>query len=224
MRKPTLVLVCLSLSAWAGNAETTRLQAAATVLKEIMAIEDKAIPQDLFAKAQCAIIIPGSKRAGFIFGGKYGRGFAVCRMPNGQGWTAPVGVRLEGGSFGLQIGGAEVDIVMLVMNQSGMERLLSSKFTIGADATGAAGPVGRSTSAQTDATMRAEILSWSRSRGVFGGLTLQGTTMREDRSVDQALYGGGVDRKEVLRGKRNVPPAAQELISLLNKYAGFPNK
>jgi lipid-binding SYLF domain-containing protein len=194
------------------------------VLKEIMAAEDKAIPQDLFSKAQCAVIIPGAKKAGFIFGGKYGRGFAMCRMPDGKGWTGPVGVRIEGGTFGLQIGAAEVDIVMLVMNQSGMERLLSSKFTIGADATGAAGPVGRSTSAQTDATMRAEILSWSRSRGVFGGLTLQGVTMREDKSVDEALYGAGVDRKEVLRGKRNAPPAAQELISLLNKYSGFGNK
>jgi lipid-binding SYLF domain-containing protein len=224
MRKLTFLLVCLSAAAWAGKAEDERLKAAATVLQEIMAIEDKAIPQDLFSKAQCAIIIPGAKKAGFVFGGKYGRGFASCRMPDGQGWTAPVGVRIEGGTFGLQIGGAEVDIVMLVMNQSGMERLLSSKFTLGADATGAAGPVGRSTSAQTDATMRAEILSWSRSRGVFGGLTLQGTTMREDRSVDEALYGAGVDRKEVLRGKRNAPPSAQELISLLNKYSAYRNK
>ncbi len=220
MRKLSFLLVCLSIAAWAGKAEDDRLHAAATVLKEIMAIEDK----DLFAKAQCAIIIPGAKKAGFIFGGKYGRGFAACRMPSGQGWTAPVGVRIEGGSFGLQIGGAEVDIVMLVMNQSGMERLLSSKFTIGAGATAAAGPVGRSTSAETDATMRAEILSWSRSRGLFGGLTLQGATMRDDKSVDEALYGAGVDRKDVLRGKRNVPPAAKELIGLLNKYAGFPNK
>jgi lipid-binding SYLF domain-containing protein len=224
MRKLTFLMVCLSVAGWAGKAENDRLQAAGTVLKEIMATEDKAIPQDLFSKAQCAVIIPGAKKAGFIFGGKYGRGFAMCRMPDGKGWTGPVGVRIEGGTFGLQIGAAEVDIVMLVMNQSGMERLLSSKFTIGADATGAAGPVGRSTSAQTDATMRAEILSWSRSRGVFGGLTLQGVTMRDDKSVDEALYGAGVDRKEVLRGKRNVPPAAQELISLLNKYSGFGNK
>ncbi len=224
MRKLIPLIVCLGLAAWAGKAENERLKAAATVLQEIMSIEDKAIPQDLFSKAQCAIIIPGAKKAGIIFGGKYGRGFASCRKPDGQGWTAPVGVRIEGGTFGLQIGGAEVDIVMLVMNQSGMERLLSSKFTIGADATGAAGPVGRSTSAQTDATMRAEILSWSRSRGIFGGLTLQGTTMRDDKSVDEALYGAGVDRKAVLRGQRNVPPAAQELISLLNKYSAYPNK
>lgn len=224
MRKLTFLMACLSVAGWADKAENERLHAAAMVLKEIMAAEDKAIPQDLFSKAQCAVIIPGAKKAGFIFGGKYGRGFAMCRMPDGKGWTGPVGVRIEGGTFGLQIGAAEVDIVMLVMNQSGMERLLSSKFTIGADATGAAGPVGRSTSAQTDATMRAEILSWSRSRGVFGGLTLQGVTMREDKSVDEALYGAGVDRKEVLRGKRNAPPAAQELISLLNKYSGFGNK
>ncbi len=224
MRKLSFFFMCLSIAAWAGKAENNRLHAAATVLEEIMAIEDKAIPQDLFSKAQCAIIIPGAKKAGFIFGGKYGRGFASCRMPSGQGWTGPVGVRLEGGSFGLQIGGAEVDIVMLVMNQSGMERLLSSKFTLGADASAAAGPVGRSTSAQTDVTMRAEILSWSRSRGVFGGLTLQGTTMRDDKSVDEALYGAGVDRKDVLRGKRNAPAAAQKLISMLNKYSAYGNK
>lgn len=224
MQKLILLLVCLSLAAWGGKAENERLKAAATVLQEIMSIEDKAIPQDLFSKAQCAIVIPGAKKAGFIFGAKYGRGFASCRKPHGQGWTGPVGVRIEGGTFGLQIGGAEVDIVMLVMNQSGMERLLSSKFTIGGDATGAAGPVGRSTSAQTDATMRAEILSWSRSRGIFGGLTLQGTTMREDRSVDEALYGAGVDRRSVLRGERNVPPAAQELVGLLNKYSAYRNK
>lgn len=224
MKKLAAVLLFTCLSVWAGEAEDERLKAAATVLQEIMSIEDKAIPQDLFAKAQCAIIIPGAKKAGFIFGGKYGRGFASCRMPDGKGWTGPVGVRLEGGTFGLQIGGAEVDIVMLVMNQSGMQRLLSSKFTIGADATGAAGPVGRSTSAQTDATMRAEILSWSRSRGIFGGLTLQGTTMRDDKSVDEALYGSGVNRKEVLRGKHGVPRAALELVSLLNKYSAYPNK
>ncbi|MCS7044344.1 MAG: lipid-binding SYLF domain-containing protein [Bryobacteraceae bacterium] len=224
MKRLLIASVFSCLCVYAGKAEEERLKAAATVLQEIMAIEDKAIPQDLFSKARCAIIIPGAKKGGFIVGAKYGRGFAACRMPDNQGWTAPVGVRIEGGSFGLQIGGAEVDIVMLVMNQSGMERLLSSKFTIGADATGAAGPVGRSTSAQTDATMRAEILSWSRSRGIFGGLTLQGATMREDRSVDEALYGAGVDRREVLRGKRSVPPAAKELVSLLNKYSAYPNK
>ncbi|MGB9612193.1 MAG: lipid-binding SYLF domain-containing protein [Bryobacteraceae bacterium] len=224
MKKLTVVLLFSCLSVWAGKAEDERLKAAATVLQEIMSMEDKAIPQDLFSKARCAIIIPGAKKAGFIFGGKYGRGFASCRMPDGKGWTGPVGVRIEGGSFGLQIGVAEVDIVMLVMNQSGMDRLLSSKFTLGADATAAAGPVGRSTSAQTDVTMRAEILAWSRSRGVFGGIMLQGATMRDDRDVDEALYGSNVDRKEVLRGKLGVPRAAQELISLLNKYSAYPNK
>lgn len=216
------LVACLPV--WAGKAENERLNSASEVLKEIMATEDKAIPQDLFGKAQCAVIIPGMKKAGFIFGGKYGRGFATCRMPNGAGWCAPVGVRLEGGSFGLQIGGAEVDVVMLVMSQRGMERLLASKFTLGGEATAAAGPVGRDTTAQTDATMRAEILSWSRSRGLFGGISLQGATLRADEDVDMALYGPGVDRKEVLRGQRAVPAAAKPLIGQLNKYSAYRNK
>jgi lipid-binding SYLF domain-containing protein len=208
----------------AGQAENKRLQESADVLKEIMAAEDKAIPQDLFAKAQCAVIVPGVKKAGFIVGAKYGRGFASCRQPGGKGWTAPVGMRVEGGSFGFQIGGAESDVIMLVMSQKGMERLLSSKFTLGGEATAAAGPVGRDTTAQTDATMRAEILSWSRSRGLFGGIALQGATLRDDADVDTALYGAGVDRKAVLQGKVHAPAAAQPLIALLNKYSAFKGK
>lgn len=208
----------------AGEAENKRLQESADVLKEIMAAEDKAIPQDLFAKAQCAVIVPGVKKAGFIVGAKYGRGFASCRQPGGKGWTAPVGMRVEGGSFGFQIGGAESDVIMLVMSQKGMERLLSSKFTLGGEATAAAGPVGRDTTAQTDATMRAEILSWSRSRGLFGGIALQGATLRDDADVDTALYGAGVDRKAVLQGKKQAPEAAKPLIALLNKYSAFKGK
>lgn len=208
----------------AGEAENKRLQESADVLKEIMAAEDKAIPQDLFAKAQCAVIVPGVKKAGFIVGAKYGRGFASCRQPGGKGWTAPVGMRVEGGSFGFQIGGAESDVIMLVMSQKGMERLLSSKFTLGGEATVAAGPVGRDTTAQTDATMRAEILSWSRSRGLFGGIALQGATLRDDADVDTALYGAGVDRKAVLQGKKQAPAAAKPLIALLNKYSAFKGK
>lgn len=219
--KKFLIAVLTVSSVWAGEAEDKRLQEASTVLGEIMSTGDKAIPQDLFSKAQCAVIVPALKKGGFILGAKYGRGFAACRASDGKGWTAPVGVRVEGGSVGFQIGGAESDVIMLVMSQKGMERLLSSKFTLGGEATVAAGPVGRDTTAQTDATMRAEILSWSRSRGVFGGIALQGATLRADEDVDTALYGSGVDRKSVLQGKKPVPPAAKGLVDLLNKYSAY---
>jgi lipid-binding SYLF domain-containing protein len=223
MRKLILLLTIIPLL-WAGEDETKRLKASADVLSELMGASDKAIPQDLFAKAQCAIVVPGMKKAGFIVGAKYGKGFATCRMPDGKGWTGPVGVRVEGGSFGFQIGGAESDIILLVMNQKGMERLLSSQFTVGGEATAAAGPVGRDSQAQTDASMRAEMLSWSRSRGVFAGIALQGATMRADDDVDAALYGRGIDRKEVLRGKKPAPAAANELLALLGKYSAFKGK
>jgi Uncharacterized conserved protein len=199
------------------------MEAAATTLKEIMDVSDKAIPQDLFSKAACTVIIPGAKKGGFILAGQYGRGFASCRQPDGKGWTAPAAMRMEGGSVGLQVGGQESDIILLVMNQKGMERLTSSKFTLGGDASIAAGPVGRQTTAATDVTMRAEILSWSRSRGVFGGISLQGSTLRPDRDVDAAVYGKQVDSKAILQGKVPVPPAAKQLISLLNKYSGRAN-
>lgn len=209
--------------ALAGEAEDKRMEAAATTLREIMDVADKAIPQELFAKASCAVIIPGAKKGGFILAAQYGRGFASCRQPGGKGWTAPAAMRMEGGSVGLQIGGQESDIILLVMSQKGMERLTSSKFTLGGEASVAAGPVGRQSTAATDVTMRAEILSWSRSRGVFGGLSLQGSTLRPDREVDQIIYGKEVDSKAVLQGKVGVPKAGQTLISLLNKYSGRAN-
>lgn len=223
MRKIILLLTITPLL-WAGEAETERLKASADVLREIMGASDKAIPQDLFARAQCAIVVPGMKKAGFILGAKFGRGFAACRMPDGKGWTGPVGLRVEGGSVGFQIGGAESDIILLVMSQRGMERLLSSQFTLGGEASAAAGPVGRETQAQTDASMRAEMLSWSRSRGLFGGIALQGATMREDADVDQAIYGRDVDRKAVLRGKTPAPKVAAPLLEQLSKYSAFKGK
>lgn len=222
----TRILCTLAIAAgavFAGEAEDKRLEAAAVTLKEIMDVADKAIPQDLFAKASCAVIIPGAKKGGFILAGQYGRGFASCRKPDGKGWTAPAAMWMEGGSIGFQAGGQETDIILLVMNQKGMERLTSSKFTLGGDASIAAGPVGRSTTAATDITMRAEILSWSRSRGVFGGISLKGSTLRPDRDVDQVIYGKEMDSVEILRGKVPTPKAAQELISLLNKYSGRAN-
>jgi len=217
-------LTLFTAAAWAGEAEDRRLKESSEVLGEIMGTSDKAIPQDLFAKAQCAVIVPGLKKGGFILGAKFGRGFASCRQADGKGWTGPVAVRVEGGSVGFQIGGAESDVIMLIMSQKGMDRLLSSKFTVGGEATAAAGPVGRDATAQTDATIRAEILSWSRPRGVFGGIALQGATLRDDADVDKALYGGAVDRRDILTGKKEVPAAAKPLIDQLNKYSAFKGK
>ncbi len=219
-----LVMSILPVLLYAGAEEDARLEAARVSLSEIMAAGDSSIPQNLFEKAQCAVIIPGMKKGGFIFGGKYGRGWALCRQSSGHGWTAPVGVRVEGGSFGLQIGGSESDIILLVMNKKGMDRLLKSQFSLGGEASVAAGPVGRDSSAMTDATMRAEILSYSRSRGVFGGLALQGGTLRADSEADEALYGKAVDRKAVLDGKMAAPKSAQPLVAALTKYSGRAGK
>ncbi len=208
----------LACAALAATPEQRRLEDAAEVFKEVMATPDRSIPQSLLDKAECIIIVPGLKKGAFIFGGKYGRGFASCRKGN-VGWSAPAAVRVEGGSFGLQIGGAESDVIMLVMNKRGMDRLQSSKFTLGADATAAAGPVGRNAQADTDATLRAEILTWSRSRGLFGGISLQGATLRPDQGVNRALYGKNLDNRTILTGNTAPPAAAANLLSLLNRYS-----
>lgn len=196
-----------------------RLQASAEVLGEVMGTPDKAIPQDLLQKAECIIIVPGMKKGAFIVGGKYGRGFASCRRPNGVGWSAPAAVRVEGGSFGFQIGGAETDVIMLVMNKRGMKKLMTSKFTLGADASVAAGPVGRATSAQTDALMNAEILTWSRQRGVFAGISLDGATLRPDGDANESLYGRKVENQTIVQGGVATPAPAAPLISALDKYS-----
>jgi len=216
----TLVMALLSVTAalHAGEADNRRLADSAAMFKEIMDTSDRAIPRDLLKSAQCAVLVPGLKKAGFILGAKYGRGFATCRTP--KGWSAPVAMRIEGGSFGFQIGASETDIVLLVMNKRGMDRLLSSKFTLGAEASVAAGPVGRESQAQTDVTMRAEILSWSRSRGVFAGIALQGATLRADSDTDNDLYGKQVNRADVLNGKVDTPPPAAALIDTLSRYSG----
>jgi lipid-binding SYLF domain-containing protein len=168
-------------------------------------------------KAQCVLIVPNMKKAGFIFGAKYGRGYVMCRREGGAGWSAPAAMRIEGGSFGLQIGGSESDVVLLVMNKDGMKHILSDKFTLGGDASVAAGPVGRDTDAQTDAAMHAEMLSWSRSRGIFAGLTLEGATLRPDHDADKELYGRDYTNREILMGDARTPPAAAKLESLLNR-------
>lgn len=219
--KPIVLALSFTTFLLASAESDKRLQAAADTLNEIMAASDKAIPQDLLDKAQCAVVVPGLKKGAFIFGAKYGRGFLNCRNANGIGWSAPAPVRVEGGSFGFQIGGAEVDVIMLVMNRTGADKLLSSKFTLGGEGTVAAGPVGRSSTAQTDAAMRAEILTWSRSRGVFAGIALTGATLRPDDDSIRDLYGSkDILNRDIVTGKHPAPPAAKVLTDALTKYSG----
>lgn len=196
---------------------TKRLEDASTVFSEIMSTPDKGIPRDLLQKAQCIAIVPGLKNGAFIVGGKYGKGFLSCK--ENAGWSAPAAIRIEGGSVGFQIGGSETDVVMLVMNQGGENKLLSSKFTLGGEGEVAAGPVGRTSSAQTDAKLTAEILSWSRSRGAFAGVSLSGATLRQDLDDDQALYGKRLTNSEIVKGNVPPPPAARDLLSQLNRYS-----
>ena len=194
-----------------------RIQASADVFTEIMSAPDKGIPAEILEKAQCVGIIPNLKRAGFIVGAKYGKGFLTCRA--GDAWSALASVRVEGGSFGLQIGAGETDLVFVVMNKSGEDKLMKDKFTFGADASAMAGPVGRSAEAQTDAMMHAEILSYSRSRGVFAGIALEGSTLRPDNEDNEAIYGRPVTQREILTGSVAPPAAAESLYGALNRYA-----
>ncbi len=203
----------------AANDAGSRLGAAATAFKEVMGLPDKSIPQDLLAKAYCIVIVPDLKKGAFIFGAKYGKGFVSCRKKDGVGWSAPGSIRVEGGSFGLQIGGSETDVFMLIMNEKGKDRLLSTKFTLGGDATAAAGPVGRSTQAETDAAMTAEILTWSRARGLFAGLSLSGATLREDSDWNMELYGKPLKNREIVTGDQAPPASADAWMTELNRFS-----
>jgi lipid-binding SYLF domain-containing protein len=194
-----------------------RLEASAETLTSLMRAADKGIPQDLIDKARCVVVIPGMKKAGFIFGAEEGRGFAVCRREGGSGWSAPAAMRTEGGSFGFQIGASETDIVLLVMNDGGMRHLLSDKFTLGGDASIAAGPIGRETTAQTDVMMNAEMLSYSRSRGLFAGISLQGATLRPDGETNRELYGRDATNREILTGDFKTPEAARRFEHALHR-------
>ncbi len=214
-----LALTPLLAASKSGNEAVTRLDEAAAVFSEVMATPDKAIPHELLENANCIVIVPGVKTAAFIFGGKYGKGYLSCRNKSGAGWSAPATVRIEGGSVGFQIGGSETDLIMLVMNDRGVNKLLSSKFTLGAEGSVAAGPVGRTATAQTDAQMHAEILSWSRSQGLFAGLALEGATLREDLDDNAALYGKKLENREIVTKGVAVPRAARKLIALLNQYS-----
>lgn len=200
----------------AGDA-AKRADESAQVLSEIMAAPDQGIPSDLLSKAECVVIVPGVKKAAFIIGGKYGRGFMACRQ-NKPAWSAPAAVRVEGGSVGFQIGGSETDVVMLVMNKNAIDKLLSNKFTIGGDASAAAGPVGRTTSAMTDAQLRAQILTYSRARGLFAGVSLEGATLRPDDDANQDLYGKKMSNRNIVRGTVTPPAGAAGLMTELNKY------
>jgi SH3 domain-containing YSC84-like protein 1 len=223
MKKLWLLVLITSLSMgtlFADEKETARLGNAAKVFGEIMAAPDKAIPGDLLDKAECVAIIPSMKKGGFIVGGRYGKGMISCRNQAKTAWGAPAMVILEGGSFGLQIGGAAVDVVLLIMNRSGIDSLLSSKVTLGGDASVAGGPVGRATTAETDAAMKAKVLSYSRSQGVFAGLELKGSTLRQDKDADKALYGKEIQAREILTpGKVAVPTAARPIVKALTKYS-----
>ena len=182
---------------------------------------DQGIPRDLIDRSVCVVVIPSMKKGGFIFGGRYGKGVVACRKSQGTGpWGPPSMVTLEGGSIGLQIGAAAVDVVMLVMNPSGIDRLLEDKFTLGGDASAAAGPVGRSASAETDAQMNAKILTYSRSQGVFAGLELKGAALKQDRDGNHSLYGREVEAREVLlNGNLETPAAARPFVDELAKVS-----
>jgi len=200
---------------------TKRIHESAAVLGEIMNAGDKAIPRELLENAACVGIIPNLKRAGFIVGAKYGKGVITCRDEKGPGWSGPATVRIEGGSIGFQIGLGETDVIFVVNHRSGMKALESDKFTIGGDASAMAGPVGRSTTAQTDAMMHAEILSWSRSRGVFAGISLEGATLRPDNDDNTKVYGRSVTQREILRGEVKAPHSAEPLYNELNRWAPY---
>ena len=212
-------LVCLvTLTAFASDREddVNRTHKAAQVFQEIMNAPDQGIPHDLLESAKCIAIIPGDVKFAFIFGGSYGRGLATCRTEHG--WSAPMFVAIDGGSVGYQIGGSSTDLVMLFMNDRALKSLLSDKFKLGADASVAAGPVGRNAAAGTDLKLTAEILSYSRTKGVFAGVSLDGAVVQADKSGDQAMYGENVDRHEILSGKVPVPESARPLLHELHEY------
>src|SRR5580693_2626612 len=223
LRYPIWVLAIagsVSMAAFAADREIKvddRLDASADTLTDMMRASDRGIPHDLLNKAKCVVVVPGMKKAGFIFGAKYGRGFAVCRRAGRSGWSAPAAMQVEGGSFGFQIGASETDVALLVMNDGGMKHLLSDKFTLGGEATIAAGPLGRDAAAQTDAELNAEMLSYSRSRGLFAGISLEGATLRPDEETNRELYGHDASNREILTGDFKTPQVARKFEHALHR-------
>jgi lipid-binding SYLF domain-containing protein len=225
MKKLLLLTLIVSLCSLSFAADESakeskaadRVQAAADVLNEIEAAPDAGIPQEVLGSAECVAVVPSMLKGGFIVGAKYGRGLASCRTP--KGWSAPAFFVVAGGSFGFQIGGQAVDLVMLIMNQDGMKHLLSSEFALGADASVAAGPVGRHAEGNTDWKMRAEVLTYSRARGLFAGVTLNGARIKQDKDSTREFYGRMVPFKTSLTGKIEAPPAANPFLTTLAKWA-----
>ncbi len=213
-----LAAALVAVPAFAQKDTSQRLRAATETLEAMMNAGDKGIPQDLLNKATCVVVIPNLKKGGFIIGAEYGKGFFTCRRPSGVGWSAPGAVRISGGKFGLLIGAAETDVIMLVMNQTGMEHLLSDKFQVGGEASAAAGPVGRDASAMTDAMMHAEILTYSRSRGIFGGLDLSGAAVTADKDTNRELYGSEISNKDILNDSHlRTPAEARQFVHTLDR-------
>ena len=225
MKKLAALLLTLALCAPTLTADETkdntkaedRIKAAGTVLDEIESAPDTGIPEDLLKSAECVAVVPSLLKGGFIVAARYGRGVASCRTP--KGWSAPAFVFTSGGSFGFQIGGQAIDLVMLIMNQNGMNHLLSSKFQLGADASVAAGPVGRHAAADTDWKMKAEVLTYSRTRGVFAGISLAGAVIKEDKDATRDFYGRMVPFKTSLTGEIEAPQQAYPFLSVLAKWA-----
>jgi lipid-binding SYLF domain-containing protein len=208
-------------AAWAGDKdgaeEVHRMDAAATVLNEVMGTPDKGIPREVMESAKCVAVVPSMKKGGFVVGASYGKGVATCKTATG--WSAPAPFRIAGGSFGFQIGGEAVDLVMLIMNDKGMQNLLNSKFKLGADASVAAGPVGRHAEGDTDWKMRAEVLSYSRARGVFGGVALNGAEIKQDEDDTKALYGEKASFQQILTGSVPPPSGSDNFLATVKKYS-----
>jgi len=211
--------VAFSTQLAANDELAKRLNDAAVVLSEVMDAPDQGIPEDLLAKAHCIVIAPNVKTAAFGVGGKYGKGYLSCRNKSGAGWSAPGSVRIEGGSVGFQIGATSTDLILLVMSERGADKLLSSRFTLGGEGSVAAGPVGRTVTAQTDAQMRAEILSWSRAQGLFAGIALEGATLRQDLDDNAVLYGKRLENRDIVTTGVPAPVTAARLLALLNRYS-----
>jgi lipid-binding SYLF domain-containing protein len=213
-----LCAVMLASGAFASEAASSRLESAATVLNEIMATPDKGIPSDILGSAKCVAVVPNLLKGGFIVGGAHGRGMATCRTATG--WSAPAPITTTGGSIGLQIGGQAVDLVMVVMNDHGMQALLTNKFKLGADASVAAGPVGRHTEGSTDWKLRAEVLTYSRARGLFAGISFNGAVIKQDEDATGELYGRQVDFKTILTGSVQPPQSAEKFLAAVKQAAG----
>jgi SH3 domain-containing YSC84-like protein 1 len=227
VRRHGLILValvlCLAATGWSEDKKdesdiAKRISASAKVLDEIMATPDKAVPDKVMNDAKCIAVVPSMIKIAIGFGGNHGKGVATCRTANG--WSAPAPITITGGSWGLQLGGQAIDLVMIVTNDKGMEHLLASKFKLGADASAAAGPVGRDAGADTDWKMKAEVLTYSRARGVFAGIDLNGSAITQDKDETRILYGHFVPFSDILEGKTKAPDSSEPFLAAVRKYAG----